>query len=506
MVGERKSQKVRDQVIELHRRGAGKRKIALMLGISKNTVKGILRALEPSIAQAAGSNAAASDWSEQVLWGQIQQEIAKPYVTIKCLHAEHAPEGVSYLKFWREFKRRMPEDLTARVRVRLQHPPGKRVEVDYCDGIPIVDPKTGTRRITHLFAAVSSFSDYTYGEFVFTQKRDSFIASQERMHHFFGGVFEYLVIDNLKSGVHEAHLYDPDLNAVYVDYANHMGFAVLPARPRTPRDKPAIETGIGVIQRQFYAEVRNRTFTSLEELNTCFREYLTRLNLEVMKDYGVSRASRFAEEKGLLKALPVHAFEVAEYRKAKVHPDCHVQLDRNFYSVPYALIGQTLRVRLTARLVEIFNEDHQSVAIHARLQGIGKFSTDERHYPEQKLAAARFDIRLAQREASRIGPETAKLVDELLGGNQPLRYLRRVQGILRLRHKYSIQSIEYGAHQALMFNRPRLAYVTDCAKRFELGGLRPRVLEAPERDLSSVYLQKPGPELPGHHPQGENER
>jgi hypothetical protein len=275
-----------------------------------------------------------------------------------------------------------------------------------------------------------------------------------------------------------------------MDYANHMGFAVLPARPTTPRDKPTIETNIGVVQRQFFAEVRNRIFYSLSELNACFREYLGRLNSAVMKDHGVSRAERFDEERSLLKSIPAAPFEVAEYRMAKVHPDCHIQVEKNFYSVPYLLIGQQLRVRLSAKLVEAFNGDHESVAVHSRLRGCGKFSTYDAHYPEQKIAAARFDVKMAKRDALRIGPETAKLVDSLLDGSHPLRYLRRVQGLLRLKHHQSARAIEYGCHQAMLFDRPRLQYITDCVKKFDLAGHRPRALETPERDLSSVYLKQ----------------
>jgi transposase len=363
------------------------------------------------------------------------------------------------------------------------------VEVDYCDGIPITDPQTGKLTITHLFCGVSSFSDYTFGEFVLTQKRDEFIASQDRMYQFFGGIFEYTVIDNLKSGVHRAHIYDPDVNPVYVEYANHMGFGVLPARPMTPRDKPGVEGAIGVIQRQFFAEVRNRIFYSLSELNAVFREYLARLNQAVMKDSGTTRAIRFEEEKKVLKPLPQHPFEVAEYRTAKVHPDCHVQVDKNFYSVPYQLIGQSLRVRLTPRMVEVFNSDHESVAVHTRFRGYGKFTTIDAHYPEKKLAAARFDIIYARREAEKMGSETYRLVDELLTEHHPLRFLRRVQGILRLSKTLSSKAIEYGCHQAMLFNRPRLSYITGCATKFELSGHRPRALGVPERDLSSIYLQ-----------------
>lgn len=497
MVGDRKSSKMKDQILELYGRGIGKRRIAQMLGVSKNTVTGIVRA-KSAAARAQGDPAADmardANWSGSLDWEKIREELGKRYVTVKCLHEEFAPSGIDYLKFWRELKRRIPTDLSSQARIRFQYKPGQRLEIDYCDGIALTDRKTGTAKKTHLFVAVSAFSDFVFGEFSMTQKRDEFIASQDRMHHFYGGVFEYLVVDNLKSGVHQAHIYDPDVNPIYIDYSNHMGFAVLPARPNTPRDKPAIETNIGVIQRQFYSEVRNRVFYSLNELNVCFREYLGRLNHGVMKDYGVTRAERFAVEKNLLKALPKDAFEVAEYRNAKVHPDCHVQVDKNFYSVPYRYIGQVLRVRLTPRLVEVFNESHEAITAHSRQKGIGQFSTLDLHYPEQKLATARFDIVWARREAGQSGPEMKALVEQLLEGSQPLRYLRRIQGILRLRKLYSPRALEYACHQAMLFNRLRLVYVTDCAKKFELLGHRPRVVGGPERDLSSIYLQPRNPE------------
>ena len=155
------------------------------------------------------------------------------------------------------------------------------------------------------------------------------------MFGFFGGVTPYVVVDNLKSGVNRAHLYDPDVNPVYCDFANHMGFAVLPARPFKARDKASGESNIGVIQRGFFQEVRNRTFYSLSELNACFRDYLKRLNHSVMKDYGISRAQRFEEEKKVLKPLPPSRFEMSEWHSAKVHPDCHIQVEKNFYSLPF---------------------------------------------------------------------------------------------------------------------------------------------------------------------------
>jgi transposase len=119
----------------------------------------------------------------------------------------------------------------------MPHVAGERCEIDYADGIGIVDAQTGEVNKTQFFCAVLPFSAYTFGEFVSNQKLSTFIESQERMWQFFGGVTAYAGIDNLKSGVSRAHLYDPDINPTYCEYAKHVGFAVLPARPYKPRDK-----------------------------------------------------------------------------------------------------------------------------------------------------------------------------------------------------------------------------------------------------------------------------
>lgn len=213
-----------------------------------------------------------------------------------------------------------------------------------------------------------------------------------------------MVVDNLKSGVHEAHRYDPILNQRYFDYARHMGFVVIPARPATPRDKPAIEAAVGVIQRQFFSTHRNRVFYSLQELNQVFRPYLEELNTTRMKDTGLTRRERFAEEIQALMPLPTAPYERAEYKTAKVHRDCHIQVMSNFYSVPYRYIGQEVRVKITDALVEAFNcSTHESIAAHPRLKKRGEFSTNSGHYPEQKLITQRLDIRSMKIEADRVG-------------------------------------------------------------------------------------------------------
>lgn len=474
---------MQEQIRQMHQQGISVRKIAEALGIARQTVRKVARGHGPDVVSAAASEA----WHSSLNWEAIGQLAARG-VTVKQLHAEYAPE-VTYWRFWHQL--RMAAPVAPEVTLRLVHKPGERAQVDYADGIGVVNAQTGEVTKTQLFLGTLPFSSYVFGEFVFSQKLSCFIESHERMWAYFGGVTPYVVVDNLKSGVLKAHRYDPDVNPTYCAYANHVGFAVLPARPYKPRDKPTVEANIGAIQRSFFQEVREKVFYSLAELNAEFAEFLKRFNATVMKEYGASRVERFATERQLLKPLPQSAFVMTEWRQAKVHPDCHVQVERNFYSVPFRMVGHTVRVRLTPKLVEVFGDDTDLLATHGRLVGMGKMSTQEAHYPEKKLGIRRFEIQAARNEAERIGPATTKLVEALVAGDYPLKHLRRIQGILRLhssRH-VSTEALEYACEQAAKFARPRLNYVKACAEHFNANGGKPRLIR-PERQAGDVYLHE----------------
>ena len=495
MTAKRKSRAMQDQILELRARGYAIRAIARALKIHRDTVRAYLpeedlhhKPHEP--VSGSENNKLGEAWQSYVPWDDLRHQHRRG-VSLKVLWQEVCPE-VDYLRFWREFRRRhpgFPEPV-----LRLRHQPGERAQIDYCDGIEVVDLKTGEKLKTQLFVGVLPFSSYTFAEFVWDQKLASFIRSQQHMFFFFGGVTPYVVPDNLKSGVTRAHLYDPDANRTYCEFGNHMGFAVLPARPRTPRDKGAVEAAVGILQETFFARVRHRVFTSLFELNQALNAYLHELNSAVMKDYGVSRLDRFEEERKYLKPLPPSEFVFTEWKSAKVHPDCHIQVGKNFYSVPHAYVGHVLRVRVSAKLLEVFTEDAEPVAAHPRLTGEHRYATDHRHYPEAKLATASFDIHQALAMAKRIGPETEKLVEHLFSLSHPLKYLRRVQGILRLveRKRVSICALEYACKISLTHQNTRFATVEAIAQHYDHHGPRPVIAQSlkPQRDEQTLFLHQ----------------
>jgi transposase len=473
---------MKTQIKSLLSQGLSIRKVAVALDVSRQTVRKC-NTEEADKFEAAGPGSAV-DWDGAIDWDEVAKAVTVG-TTVKQLHAEYAPE-VSYTRFRRRLRVKKP--LAPAVTIRLEHKPGERTQIDYCDGIAVVDRATGEVCKTHLFCGVLPFSSYAFGEFVSSQKLASFIESHERMWAYFGGVTPYVVIDNLKAGVKTAHRYDPDINPTYCDYGNHQGFAVLPARPYTPRDKACVEATIGAIQRSFFQEVRGRTFYSLEELNRAFRSFLDKFNQQLMKDHGQSRLDRFAAERSLLQPLPVQRFELCEWKSAKVHPDCHIQVAKNLYSVPYRLVGRTVRVRLGSKLVEAF-VDGESVATHPRQKGVGNVITNEQHYPEGKREVHSFHVQSALSQARAIGPHTEELVVTLATCKHPLRYLRRVQGILRVYRAegVTLDAAEYASKMALGFKRLRVDYVKGCVEHFVAHGARPSAV-TPRRSEGELFL------------------
>jgi transposase len=476
---------MQDQVRHLfHNEGHKIRSIAKALKLSRNTVRAILRE-----APGTGDAKPVPWWAVAVDWEKVKREYHRG-VTLKVLHQESAPD-ITYKVFWHYFRGLVPTALDV-ITVRLEHKPAEKTFFDFADGIDIVDRKTGARSSTQLFSAVLPFSSLLAGEFVSDQKQPTLIRAVENAFYEIGGVTPNIVVDNLRSAVRKSHLYDPDVNQTFVEFSNHWGFAVLPARPYKPKDKAAVEAGIGVTQRQFYNEVRERTFYSLEELNTAYRAFKRRLNASPMKDHGdLSRNERFSAEKPFLKAVPAERYELAIWKTARVHPDCHVQVERRFYSVPYVFVGREVRVRIRAKLIEIFGDDTDAISVHPRLFGSDRASTLDAHYPEEKIAVARFEVRSALTTAKKIGPQTHTLVESLVQGSHPLRHLRRIQGILRLVRSGIVKSssLEYAAEQAMRFNKKQFGYVKQAAIFFENGGSRPRLL-TPQREAADLFLHQ----------------
>lgn len=358
------------------------------------------------------------------------------------------PEGYGYSQFCQLYRHwKQERDLV----LRQEHRPGEKLFVDWAGAtIPIHDPQTGEVRQASLFVAVLGASNYTYAEANEDQQMASWIGAHVRTFEFLGGCPQLVVPDNAKTGVAKPCRYEPDLNPTYQEMALHYGVGVLPTRPRKPRDKAKVEVGVQIAERWIVAALRHRRFFSLAELNQAIRELVEKLNQHPFQKREGSRRSLFLEvDQPVLRPLPAERFDLSVWSRATVNIDYHIQFEGSFYSVPYQLARQTVEVRATPTIIEIFYRG-QRVASHVRARKAYTAVTNPEHRPASHRAHLDWPPSRMIAWARTVGPRTAEVVEKILEAfPHPEMGYRSCLGILRLGQRYPAQRVEAAAERAL---------------------------------------------------------
>src|SRR6201996_4310647 len=245
-------------------------------------------------------------------WVGIHRELRRKHVTLSILwdeYIEQHPDGYRYSRFC-ELYRAWEGKLS--VTMRQSHAGGDKLFVDYAgDTAPVViDRLTGEIREAWIFVAVLGASNFTYAEATWTQGLADWIGAHTRAFAFVGGVPTMVVSDNLRSGITKACLYEPQVNRTYAEMAAHYGTAVLPTRPRRPRDKAKVEACVLIVERWLIGRLRNRVFHSLAELNAAIGDLLSRLNEErPIRRLGRTRRQLLGKlDRPALKPLAIEAY------------------------------------------------------------------------------------------------------------------------------------------------------------------------------------------------------
>jgi len=222
---------------------------------------------------------------------------------------------------------------------RIHTLPGEEGQVDFGKGAPTL--KNGRYVRPWCFKMVLSFSRHSYEESVWAQDVENFLRCHERAFEEFGGVPSVIRLDNLKSGVLKAHLFEPELNPLYAAFANHYGFSPLPCLPRKPEHKGKTESGVGYTQDNALKGLR---FDSLEDQNAHLKFWNKRWART--RIHGTTKKQVWTvfinEEKHALKPLPLQPFQYFKIGTRKVHNDGHIEVEKSYYSVPHQLIGEVL--------------------------------------------------------------------------------------------------------------------------------------------------------------------
>ena len=339
----------------------------------------------------------------------VHRELRAKSVTLQLLWQEYKqghPDGYQYSQFCDLYNRwRGKLDVV----LRQNHRAGEKMFVDYAgQTVEIVDPKTGEMRQANIFVAVLAASNYTYAEATESQDLESWIGAHVRAVEFFGG---------------------------------------------TPRDKGKVESAVLVVERWILAAVRKRRFFSLGELNQAIHELLGELNRRPFRKLEGNRLELFRRlDQPALRPLPRIRYQLARWKKARVNIDYHVEFERHYYSVPYALVRQQVEIRYTEHIVEILHRG-QRVASHRRNRVSGAASTCSEHRPQCHRRYLEWSPSRLISWAAKIGPHCGDLVEKMLAsGRYPEQAYRSCLGLLRLGKTFGEDRLEAACRRALAFS------------------------------------------------------
>ena len=384
------------------------------------------------------------------VWAHLHQELKRPGVTLQLLWLEYRgahPTGYAYSHFCARYRRWAQ---VLKPSMRQVHRAGEKLFVDFSGKRPsLIDATTGACVEVELFVGVLGASGLIYAEATRSQDLASWVGAHVGMVEYFGGSAAIWVPDNLKSGVTTANYYEPEINRTYTDLARHYGAIVLPARAAHPHDKPKVEVSVQIAQRWILAVLRHHTFFTLADLNAAIRTCLDAVNARPMQVVGVSRRALFEQlDRPALRPLPATRYELATWKPCRVNIDYHVEVDHNWYSVPYQLIHVRVDARATQTTIEVFVTGRR-VASHVRLTGRGRYATDVAHMPRAHRAHAEWTPSRLIGWADQTGAATGRLVAGILDRRpHPEQGYRACLGLMRLGRVHGLDRLDAACARA----------------------------------------------------------
>lgn len=353
----------------------------------------------------------------------------------------------SYSSVRRYIAANFPENPEAFCRVETE--PGKQAQVDFGYSGVRKDPGNGRLRKSWVFVMTMSCSRHQYVEFVFDQRIETWLTCHEHAFEWFGGVPEKVVIDNLKAAVIKREVCDAVLGEPYRKLAQHYGFIISPNRPRTPRHKGKVESGVRYVKRNFLA---GKEFIDIDHMNAEVKKWV--METAGTREHGTTHEAPLqffnTIERHALQPLPATPFDLVSAHHAQVHNDCHVVIDGRYYSVPCQYIEQYVEVYVGRKLVEIY-KDGVLITTHSPLAKKGLRATRTEHYPPGKREYLENTPEVCLSKAEKVGPFCRQVVATLLG-DRVLDRLSAAQAVLRLEKTYNRERLEAACRRAVHFD------------------------------------------------------
>lgn len=393
----------------------------------------------------------------QALFEEIARELRRRGVTLELLWQEYVANSLkhhysysAFCKLYRQWSKDSELDM------HMAHAAGDKTFVDFTGArLALTNLITGEMTDVEVFVAILGASQLTYVEATMSQKKEDFIKANANAFAYFGGVTKAIVPDCLKSAVTNGNKYEPEINQEFADFSLHYDTVVLPARPRHPKDKALAENAVKLTYQRIFAPMRDEVFSNLKELNARIRELLDKHNDTPMQKLKVSRRQLFAEiEKDHLKPLPKDAYESRKFAVATAQMNYHVHFkeDSHYYSVPFRLRGQQIRIIYTDSVVEIFH-DNRRVALHSRNRKANSYTTNKEHMPSHHRFVAEWNperiLSWAQEKGEHVGALCLQIMKRCQHAEQGF---KSSIGVISLSKKYGSSRVNAACQRALRFS------------------------------------------------------
>ena len=371
------------------------------------------------------------------------------------------PDGYSYSRFCAKYAV-WKKATGKKVVLPQEREPGKELFIDWMgDTLAcVIDSETNTVREAHFFVTTIGDSSYPFVEAFPDETQENWIQGHLDSLAWYGGVPKIFVPDNCKTAVKHTSLYNPELNHAYRDLALHYGVAVIPARILKPRDKPAVESGVGWLETWLLEWLSGRKYHSFAALNQDIRERVAELSLRPFQHRDGSRSSNFiALDKPALRPLPKDTFEFFDTKLvSRVPNNYHVEWRSFYYSVPHMYYDQPVTIHAYAKRIEIFLRSGERIAVHPRRFTGRRYVTITEHMPpnHQAVVSMRsFDGRYYRQKAGGIGQCTYRFICALLeGADFEEQAYKSCMAVINFSRRYGNTRVEQACHKALLLNSP----------------------------------------------------
>ncbi|MCH8317394.1 MAG: IS21 family transposase [Bacteroidetes bacterium] len=462
------------QIIQLKNQGISSREIARRTGIGRNTVndyikqlkrtklsyKALLQLTESQLEELFPKASQLSNHKYEKLLNLLpgyEKQLKKVGCTYQVLwfqYKSNYPAGYSYTQFKHHFHAWQDKQ---QVSMHVEHKMGDKLFVDYAGKkLQITDRVTGETKQVEVFVALLGGSQYTYVEATQSQQKEDFIKTLSNSLHYFGGVPQAIVPDNLKSAVNKSNNYEPILNKHLKAFGLHYNTTILPTRSYKPRDKALVEGAVKLVYQRIFYSLQSMTFFSLHDLNTALHKQLEKYNDYLFQGRDYSRKTLFiSSEKSQLQSLPLHPFELKSYKRARVQKNSHIWLgdDKHYYSVPYQYAARQVELQYSKSVIEVYF-NNERIATHARSQRLGGYTTEKQHMPSTHQFVSEWSADFFLKWAKPRGKIIEQYIENIFAKKaHPEQAYKSCMGIQQLYKQYGNERLTDACQRALQYQR-----------------------------------------------------